>query len=114
MSTSCADPNLSGSGDGVPHPMIVTFGVVASLAPMILPGNQDLSQRRKAAEKSRVNIILFLCASAPFRETFLPYEYSRPPVRFFMMKSQSYSTPSPGPSGTGTCPFESIASVASR
>jgi len=28
-----ADPKLSGVGVGVPHPMIVTFGVVDSFAP---------------------------------------------------------------------------------
>lgn len=33
ISTTYADPKLSGVGVGVPHPMIVTFGVVDSFAP---------------------------------------------------------------------------------
>ena len=33
MSTTYAEPKLSGVGLGVPHPMIVTLGVVGSFAP---------------------------------------------------------------------------------
>ncbi len=41
-------------------------------------------------------------------------EYSTKPVQLRSTQSQLMGTPSPGPWGTGTCPFPSMASSASR